>query len=266
MVSLSIKITMQHYCAAWRIPTMTHQEPNHPLVLLRGAISELTLTRRSHNFVLTENQHWQIGATAIAASVMGMGATGIGLLGMACNADEEADWVEFEVDGNRVKAWLWMMPMRNGDMVEVVAEPRGHNHFVAYAVKRDGDALLAVYPHATAGRKAHYRKSAKAWLCCAFLASLIATFLFKMQSTSNHWFNTSNGLYLANLFALSVPFSAVIAFRVSQKCMGFVRTAEAIFKGFGWPDVENIDLRQTSKKNRGADKSAYFGAMYFCYK
>jgi len=52
---------------------------------------------------------------------MGMGAAGIGLIGMAANSDEEADWVEFEVDGNRVHGWLWMMPMRNGDEVEVVA-------------------------------------------------------------------------------------------------------------------------------------------------
>jgi hypothetical protein len=125
---------------------MTNQESNNHIVLLRGAISGLNRSRRSHDFVLTEIQHQQVGVTALAASVKGMGATGIGLIGMAGNADEEADWVEFELDGKQVKGWLWMLPMRNGDTVEVVAEPTGNNRYVAYAVKRDGDDLLAVYP------------------------------------------------------------------------------------------------------------------------
>ena len=141
---------------------MRYQEPNNSMVLLRGVISGLNRSRRNHDFVLTEVQHRQVGVTAIAASVMGMGATGIGLVGMAGNADEEADWVEFELDGKQVKGWLWMMPMRNGDTVEVVAEPTAKGYYVAYAVNRDGDDLLAVYPHATAGRKVHYRKSIKA--------------------------------------------------------------------------------------------------------
>jgi hypothetical protein len=112
------------------------------MVLLRGAISGLNRSRRSHDFVLTKVQHQQVGTTAIAASITCMGATGIGLIGMAGNAEEEADWVEFELDGNQVRGWLWMMPMRNGDNVEVVAEPIGKNHYVAYAVKREGDVSL----------------------------------------------------------------------------------------------------------------------------
>lgn len=236
------------------------------MVLLRGAISGFNRSRRSHNFVLTGSQHRRIGTTATAASAMNTGASGMGLLGMVGNADEQADWVEFELDGNQVQGWLWMMPMHNGDIVEVVAELTEKNRYVAYAVKRDADKLLAVYPHATAGRKAHYRKSAKAWLWCALLASLISTFLFVMQGQSNDLLNNHTCLYLANLFALSVPFSAVIAFRVSRKLMGFVWLAEVIFRAFGWPNVENIDLRQTSKENRREDKLPDFGHLYFRYK
>jgi hypothetical protein len=42
------------------------------------------------------------------------------------------------------------------------AEPMRDNCYLVYAVKRDTNNLLAVYPHAIAGRKAHYRKSVKA--------------------------------------------------------------------------------------------------------
>ena len=126
---------------------------------------------------------------------MGMGATGIGLIGMAGNADEEADWVEFELDGNHVKGWLWMMPMRNGDTVEVVAEPKGNNRYVAYAVKRDGDELLAVYPHATAGRKVHYRKSVKVWMWCFFLAYLFPAFFFVVHEGLGSLLHTDTQLF-----------------------------------------------------------------------
>jgi hypothetical protein len=245
---------------------MKKQEPNNSMVLLRGAISGLNRSRRSHDFVLTKVQHQQVGATAIAASVMGMGATGIGLIGMAGNADEEADWVEFELDGNQVEGWLWMMPMRNGDNVEVVAEPIGNNRYVAYAVKRDGDDLLAVYPHATAGRKVHYRKSAKVWMWCSFLAYLILPLFFTMQEGLRILLDRDMQLFLLIGFASWILLSAVIAFRVSRKLMVFVRIAEVIFKTFGWSDVENIDLRKTSREHRRENKLPNFGNFYFRYK
>jgi len=245
---------------------MKKMESNTSMVLLRGAISELNRSRRSHDFVLTEVQHQQIGVTAIAASAMGMGATGIGLIGMAGNTNEEADWVEFELDGKQVKGWLWMMPMRNGDTVEVVAEPMGNNRYVAYAVKRDRDDLLAVYPHATAGRKIHYRKSVKVWFWCAFLSYLIPAFFFLMREGWGAFFDTDLHFFLLATLAFWIMISAIIAFRVSRKLMGFVRIAEVIFKTFGWSDIENIDLRRTSMENRRENKLSNFGNLYFRYK
>jgi hypothetical protein len=245
---------------------MKKQEEENSMVLLRGVISGLNRSRRGHDFVLTKVQHRQVGATAIAASVMGMGAAGIGLIGMAGNADEEADWVEFELDGNEVKGWLWMMPMRNGDIVEVVADPIGNNHYVAYAVKRHGDDILAVYPHATAGRKVHYRKSVKVWAWCSVLAYFSYAIFFVMHEGFRTLLHTDMQLFLLATFALWIAISAVIAFRVSRKLMGFVRIAEVIFKTFGWSDVENIDLRQTSRENCRENKLPNFGNLYFRYK
>jgi hypothetical protein len=245
---------------------MKKYESNYSAVLLKGVISGLNRSRRSHDFVLTEVQHQQIGVTALAASVMGMSATGIGLIGMAGNADEEADWVEFELDGKQVKGWLWMMPMRNGDTVEVVAEPTKNNSYIAYAVKRDGDDLLAVYPHATAGRKAHYRKSAKVWMWCSFVTYLILPLLFVMQRGLGILRNPDMQLCLLIVFASWALISAVMAFRFSRKLMGFVRIAELIFKTFGWPDIESIDLRKTSNENRRENKLSNFGNFYFRYK
>src|ERR1700750_2815032 len=101
---------------------MKDEKSTIPTVLLRGEISSLQRSRQNHDFVLNQIQRQQMGVTAIAASAVGLGAASIGLIGMAANSDEEADWVQFELDGKRVEGWLWMMPMRNGDNVEIVAE------------------------------------------------------------------------------------------------------------------------------------------------
>lgn len=79
--------------------------------LFRGKIVNLRCWRRKHDFVLSEAKHTYLEATAAGAAVLGMGASAIGLLQMSANSEEEADWVEFELDGKRVEGWLWKLPM-----------------------------------------------------------------------------------------------------------------------------------------------------------
>lgn len=72
------------------------------------------------------------------------------------------------------------------------------------------------------------------------------------------------------LLLFMIPLCAVVlglfAFRASRKLMGFVAIAEAIFRGYDWPDVENIDLRKTSKEHRGENRLPNFAGLYFRYK
>jgi hypothetical protein len=245
---------------------MNKKETKNTIVLLKGTISKFKRSRRSHDFVLTEVQHLEVGSTAIVASAMGMSATGMGLISMTRNSDEEADWVEFELDGKQVQGWLWMMPMSNGDNVEVVAEHKGNNCYVAYAVKRDGDDLLAVYPHATAGRKVHYRKSIKAWMWCSALTYLVVALFFVIPRGWESLLRTDVQIFLLSALGFFFFVTGIIAFRVSRKFMGFVQIAEIIFETFGWPDIEHIDLRKTSIENRRENKLSHFGNLYFRYR
>lgn len=245
---------------------MKNCKSNHSAILLRGVISELKRSRRSHDFILTEVQHQQIGVTAIAASAMGIGATGMGLVSMAGNTDEEADWVEFELEGKQIQGWLWIMPMGNGDNVEVVAEQTGNNRYIAYAVKRNDDDLLAVYPHATAGRKVHYRNSLKIWAYFSIFLYLCAILILVIQRGFGTLLETNMQIYLSAALPFFLLITGLITFRVSRKFMGFVKIAELIFKTFGWPDEEGIDLRKTSIENRRENKLAHFGNFYFRYK
>ena len=158
------------------------------------------------------------------------------------------------------------MPMRNGDNVEVVAEQTSEDQYVIYAVKRDGDDLLAIYPHATSGRKVHYRKSARAWLWSSSLLTLGTALFFVLPRGLDALLKAEMQLFLLGTSTLLMLIFAVICFRVSQRLMGFVKIAEAIFRTFGWPNIENIDLRQTSIENRRENNLPNYGTFYFRYK
>ncbi|KDB10168.1 hypothetical protein LIG30_0909 [Burkholderia sp. lig30] len=239
-------------------------EPFQGTVLLRGTIANLKRSKRSHDFVLTQVQQSAVGATAVGAAVMGMGGAAIGLTNMAMNADEEAEWVEFDIDGKQVQGWMWLMPMRNGDAVEVVAERVTDQRYVAYAVKRDGDDIVAVYPHATAGRKAHYRFMTKLMLWSFFiLYSIISVGLYmKIGRVDIGGFL----IVFFSTFAMGISTFGVLFYRSARKMMGFVYMAEAIFRTYGWPDVGNINLRETSRENRRENRLPNYGRYYFRYK
>ncbi|MEX3929173.1 putative type VI secretion system effector [Paraburkholderia sp. BR10936] len=243
---------------------MTNIEPFRGAVLLRGTIANLKREKRSHDFILSEVQQHAVGATAVGAAALGMGAAGISLANMAMNSDEEAEWVEFELDGKQMQGWMWLMPMRNGDTVEIVAERIGDERYIAYAVKRDGDEIVAVYPHATVGRKAHYRYMTKLMLWSFFVIySIVTICLYWGEKITNLEADLIfEGLSLIGGLALF----GILFYRATRKMMGFVYMAEAIFRTYGWPDVENIDLRKTSREHRRENKLPNYGRLYFRYK
>ncbi|MEX3958336.1 putative type VI secretion system effector [Trinickia sp. EG282A] len=242
-------------------------EPDIPTVLLSGTISNLRRARRSHNFVLTQSQHWQVGATALGATAMGMGAAGIGLLNMATNSEEEADWVQFELDGKQIDGWLWMMPMRDGDKVEVVAQQVRQDQYIAYAVKREGDELLAVYPHTTAGRKAHYRNMRRMMWRSFFVVYPMFLVMTYFASKRIGGISLADFAYLNSCIGICgfLMFS-ILFYRAARRLVRFAYLAETIFGAYGWPDVENIDLRKTSRENRRENRLPNYGNFYFRYK
>ncbi|MEX3958337.1 putative type VI secretion system effector [Trinickia sp. EG282A] len=241
-------------------------KPDISTVLLCGRIANLQRSRRSHDFVLSQAQQWQVSVTGLGAAAMGMGAAGIGLINMAANSDEEADWVEFELDGKHIEGWLWMMPMRNGDKVEVVAQQAGENQYLAFAVRRESDDLLAVYPHATAGRKAHYKNMMRIMLwtfCIVYPISIVAFYL-----AGNGFGGDPVGFFsdMTLYGAAGLIVLIAIFYRTGRKLMSFAHLAETIFRAYGWPDVEKIDLRKTSRENRRENKLPNYGNYYFRYK
>ncbi|MDN7895624.1 putative type VI secretion system effector [Burkholderia cepacia] len=233
--------------------------------LLRGRIGNLRKSRCSQDFFFTDADRAKMGATAIAAGVVGLGGVAVGASGMAMDTTEEADLIEFELDGKPVKAWVWWSVLSEGDEVEVVAERWGET-WQAFGVRRLSDKIVALHPHCSRGRFAHYRASFR-WGGVFFAAAMItAYFIIACFAIFK------GGVPIENLIitcALGTLVSALgygfITYRVARKMMGFVRLAEGIFEGFGWKDVKNIDLPAITKKGKKPGEPGALGILYFRY-
>jgi hypothetical protein len=244
---------------------MKRDDPHDSLLLLKGKISKLRCYTREHDFISTTDQHTQIGITAIIATAMGMGAQAAGMVGSAGNKAEKAHWLEFELNGKKIQGWVWVMPLGTGDNVEVVAEHTGGLCYTVYAIRRVDDGLVAAYPHVIAGRKVLYRNSVRCWLWFSVIATLLFMFFFVMEMGWGILFEKDMWDFIKELMVVFFVAIGLIAFRISRMYMESVFMAEAIFRIFGWPDVEKIDLRKTSKENPGEYKILGFGERYFRY-
>lgn len=246
---------------------MTNESTEGNAQLLRGCIRNLRKKRCRRDFFFTESDRAKMGATAVAAGLAGLGGVAAGLGGMAMDTAEEADLVEFELDGKAIRAWLWVSVFREGDEIELVAEPNG-DIWLGYGIRRISDGIVALHPHCSRGRYAHY-KASFSWFVKIVGSLLIANFLLGaivMYAKSLPLVEVVPFLLvsLAASFALALTYG-VIAYRTSMRFMGFVRLAEGVFRVFGWPDVQNIDLPAITKKSKKPGDPGALGILFFRY-
>ncbi|VWB35705.1 putative type VI secretion system effector [Burkholderia lata] len=239
-------------------------EREYAVQKLQGTISKLKCRRRQQDFVLSEAQHAYMQATAAGAALAGMGASAIGLIQSSANSEEEADWVEFELDGKQIEGWLWKMPMKDGDEVEIVAELRQRDRYFAYSVRRVSDDVVAVYPHATRGRSALYR-----WLMKIMLGlylpifGLLCILLFRDADGVER---TTLVIFLGVTGAAGLMIFWILFHRAYLKMRHFARLAEIIFSCYGWNDVRRINLVRSSKQMKLEKRDIEYGIHYFRYR
>ncbi|RQT48246.1 putative type VI secretion system effector [Burkholderia cepacia] len=233
--------------------------------LLRGRIGNLRKSRCSQDFFFTDADRAKMGAISIAAGSVGLGGVAVGLSGMAMDTTEEADLIEFELDGKPVKAWVWWSVFSEGDEVEVVAERWGET-WQAFGVRRLSDRIVALHPHCSRGRLAHYRASFK-WGGIFFVSAMVVLYFISACFLIFRGGIPVENLVIALLLGTSVSALGYgfITYRVARKMMGFVRLAEGIFEGFGWKDVKNIDLPAITKKGKKPGEPGALGILYFRY-
>lgn len=139
------------------------QPKNQALIKLTGTIKNLKATREHASFVFTESDQTKMGVIAVAAAAAGMGGQAMSTAASASDMEEAADYVEFELNGQPVKGWVWRNPFHEGDIVDVAAEWQ-NDHYETFGIARPRDKTIALYPHCSRGKARHNKNAIKWWL------------------------------------------------------------------------------------------------------
>ncbi|MDW5419100.1 putative type VI secretion system effector [Iodobacter sp. CM08] len=157
------------------------------VIKISGQIKNYKETRARANFFFTENDQNVMGMAAIGAALVGNSGQAMGAAISASDMEEEADYLEFEIDNIKVKGWVWCSPFKNDDYVEVVGE-WNNGCFELAAIARPDDRIIALYPHCSRGKKAHIRNAVNLWFsgvtAFLWLASFLVPFVFMFIESS----------------------------------------------------------------------------------
>jgi hypothetical protein len=244
---------------------MTNFEPQpnaDGLVKLSGSVRNLKVTRASACFVFTQTDQTKMGVVAFAAAVAGLGGQAIATASNASAMEEEADYLEFELDGQPVKGWVWRSPFREGDEVSVAVERKPDGHWEAFGVQRPSDKTIALYPHCSRGRARHYKNAVWWWLVGwgGFVSVIFSTagiYVFGRKLVTH----PEPGFAAIGLMC----FFGLMTLSLSRKWLPFVRLAEKVFRALDIPDPSNVDLVKSSKAQRTKYDPGEFGTFYFRY-
>jgi len=231
------------------------------LIKLSGIIANYRCTRKEANFMLTEGDRTRTGVIAIAAALAGLSGAAASTASSA-NMEEDGDYVEFDLNGQPVKGWVWRSPFKNGDSVEVAAEWQG-NHYETAGILRPDDRMIALYPHCSRGKERHIKNAVKVWfvgttifICIGFFVALLTFGSKDVENISKEYVYVAFGFYIT---------SGLITFRIARKLMPFVRLSEKVFTTLGLPNPPDIDLVKSSKAQRQPSDPAEFWTFYFRY-
>ncbi len=208
-----------------------------------------------------------MAATSVLASASGLGGIAAGMALMSTDEwHEPVVEANFVVNGQLVRALLWSFPFSEGDDVEAVGEYLG-DEFVAYAVLSPSQRLIALYPHVSAGSKAHLRSVLKT-VALASSGITIGIFFLLLAMTAfiahdADWLGFI-GMLAASGFAFGVILF-IIGLRIGNRFRPFVKMADRIFLALGWPDAKQINLRRISREKRLPGDPVELGDRYFRY-
>ncbi|UXY16956.1 hypothetical protein N8I74_08090 [Chitiniphilus purpureus] len=234
---------------------------------LRGKISNLRKTRESASFFFTDSDQTAMGVVAVAAAAVGLGSQAIAVASASTSVEEEADYLEFELDGCDIRGWVWRSPFNEGDEVEVAVERERGGHYIAYAIIRPSDRTIALYPHCSRGRLAHIKNAAKWWFWGVSALLVFSCIFIGVLSYFSGY--SSLGSFLSHgfeYFALAFyAFFGLMTYSMIKKWMPFIRLSEKCFAALGWSNPSNVDLVASTKKVRTHSDPGELGVMYFRY-
>lgn len=233
------------------------------MIKLSGKIENYRVTRKESSFVFTNEELGRFYGIATVAAISGLAGQAVSLSAAASDANEMADYVEFDLDGVPVKGWLWRSPFSVGDEVVVAARLEG-NYVEAIGIARPSDRTVALYPHCSRGAIKHYINSGKLWIIGTVISLLlggISGLIVNGLHATVEMYTLGNGAIPLIILAMA----GFITIRVTFKWMKFVHIAESVFSTLGWINPRHIDLVKSSKRKRLEIDPPEYGMYYFRY-
>ncbi|MFT4021704.1 MAG: putative type VI secretion system effector [Acinetobacter sp.] len=143
------------------------------VVLLRGCIQNYRLQSKRMNFFAAQVEQQGLAAASAGAAMAGLSGLAAGAALMASDdMEEEVDYVQFDLEGQAIEGFLWQSPFREGDEVQVVAEMWPSGIYQAFGICRPLDKIIALRPHCTRGKIAHYWMSWRFFLRWFFMITV----------------------------------------------------------------------------------------------
>jgi len=231
------------------------------LIKISGTIRHYTCERGEASFVLTRKDKARMGMVSIALAAAGMGAQAVATASNAASLQEEADHVEFDLDGKKVRGWLWRSPFKEGDIVDAAVVWQGE-YFELVALANPADRTIALYPHCVRGRRAFYTLVFRWWFIFAVIFPTVVAFLFfSFGRFSRHLFQLPFWILSGGLMA-SATF---VIFMLMLQWTPFGKAAQRVFSVLGLNDPSGVDLKKTTKARRKQGDPPEMGAFFFRY-
>ncbi|OAX53788.1 putative type VI secretion system effector [Xanthomonas translucens] len=243
------------------------EDTNTHARVLSGTLSNVKVKNTTAEVFFRASDSEGMAATGVVAAALGLSGAAAGMAAMSMDETKEpVCQVSFDLDGKHVEAILWNWPFKDGDEVHAVVEPSQNGGYTGFAVLDTKERIIVLYPHVSAGEKAHWKVVAKfaALIACVlnlimFLLIFGAYFFSKdieLKAALISW-----GLGSIACFAMF----AWISYRVGNRFTPFIKMAEPIFTLLGWEDVKNVNLRKITKAKKKPTDPAAMGDSYFRY-
>ncbi|AKO08807.1 putative type VI secretion system effector [Xanthomonas oryzae pv. oryzicola] len=234
--------------------------------VLTGTLSNVNVTNTVAEVFFRSGDREGMASAGFLAAALGESGLAAGMTSMSMEEmSDQVCVVSFDLDGNHVEGMLWNWPFKDGDVVQAVVEPTENGGYVCFAVADPKEKIIALYPHVSAGARAHWRKVIK----LSFLAGFVpSTFFLLFLAIIGEVVGVS--LFNKPLFMLASIFGCTamiffIGIRLGRRFVPFIDMAEPIFTLLGWNDVKNIDLRKITKAKKKPTDPPAMGDSYFRY-
>ncbi|WP_029561574.1 putative type VI secretion system effector [Xanthomonas oryzae] len=235
--------------------------------VLSGVLSNVKVKNTTADIFFRAGDAEGMAATGVIAAAMGLSGAAAGMAAMSMDEMKEpVCQVSFDIDGKHVEALLWNWPFKDGDEVQTVVEPAPSGDYIGFAVLDPKDQVIVLYPHVSAGGKAHWKDVRKfAALVIGGVNILIwAFFLAIYILVEDVEYKTVIIGALGGGAGILVIFGW-ISYNIGNRFTPFIEIAEPIFTLLGWKDVKNINLRKITKAKKKPTDPPAMGDSYFRY-